>query len=135
MQVMKMHVQADLLSLFPIHAAKSPEESAEDAAGSLESEKASSEIKVQKDSKSKESALAISKASGSKESGSKASGEHSPGSQSRQSHGEEQAEAASKEDSVEAKPTPVVKDSLAAISGLAKRRLPMLCQARPPMLG
>ena len=68
------------------------------------------------------------------------------GSQSRQSGGAQLAEAEteveaereadpedaeiSKDHSEEPEPTPVVKDSLTAISGPAKRRLPMLCQAR-----
>ena len=56
----------------------------------------------------------------------------SQGSRSRQSGGEaqaNQAEAVSKQEPESLEDTPVVKESLTAMSGPAKRRLPMLCQA------
>lgn len=115
-------------------------ESVEDAAGSRGSEKASrrasSDVKARAPRTRQTTSAAPAPSEG-----------QSAGSQSRQSGGAPQAEAEveteveaeqgagpdeaeiSKDDSEEPGHTPVVKDSLTAVSGPAKRRLPMLCQA------
>ena len=114
-------------------------ESAEDAAGSHGSEKASRRASSDVKDHARQYRQTILTAPAISEG-------QSPGSQSRQSGGAAQVEAEveteveadpelgpdsaeiSKDDSEEQEPMPVVKDSLTAISGPAKRRLPMLCQ-------
>ena len=124
-----------------LHSDSGGGESVEDAAGSHGSEKASGRASSDVKGRAQQNRQTTSTAPATSEG-------QSPGSQSRQSGGPAQGEAEveteveadpeagpesaeiSKDDSEEEKPTPVVKDSLTAISGPAKRRLPMLCQVK-----